>query len=99
MHRFRSQRARNVLSVVQIAATLVLLVNGGAILRTMQQLETIDPGMRVDGVLTLGSTSKPPATATTRRCRWRHACSTRYAVWRVDAAALAAVVRRLPCRR
>lgn len=53
MHRFRSQRARNVLSVVQIAATLVLLVNGGAILRTMQQLETIDPGMRVDGVLTL----------------------------------------------
>ncbi|HWS26080.1 MAG TPA: ADOP family duplicated permease [Xanthomonadales bacterium] len=53
LHRFRSQRARNLLSVVQIAATLVLLVNGGAILRTMQQLEAIDPGMRVDGVLTL----------------------------------------------
>lgn len=53
MQRFRGQRARNVLSVVQIAATLILLVNGGAILRSMQQLESMDPGMRVDGVLTL----------------------------------------------
>lgn len=53
MQRFRGQRARNVLSVVQIAATLVLLVNGGAILRTMQQLESMDPGMRVDGLLTM----------------------------------------------
>jgi predicted permease len=53
LQRFRGSRARHVLSVLQIAATLVLLVNGGAILRAMQQLEGINPGMRVDGILAM----------------------------------------------
>lgn len=53
LQRFRSQRARHLLAVLQIGATLVLLVNGGAILRAMQQLDGLDPGMRMDGVLTM----------------------------------------------
>ncbi len=53
MQRFRGQRAQQLLSVLQVAATLVLLVGGGAILRATQQSEVTDPGIRVDGVLTL----------------------------------------------
>ena len=53
MKRFRGQRAQQVLSVLQVTATLVLLVGGGAILRATQQSEVTDPGIRVSGVLTL----------------------------------------------
>ncbi|MCP5477118.1 MAG: ABC transporter permease [Rhodanobacteraceae bacterium] len=51
MGRFRSTRARNVLAVVQIAATLVLLVSGGALMRALQELEDVNPGMRVEQTL------------------------------------------------
>lgn len=51
--RFRPQRAQQALAVLQVAATLVLLVGGGAILRATDQGEISDPGIIVDGVLTL----------------------------------------------
>ena len=51
--RFRGSRARNVLAVLQIAATLVLLVNGGALMRAMQEIDGINPGMRVEQTLAM----------------------------------------------
>lgn len=53
MQRFRGQRAQQLLSVLQVTATLVLLVGGAAILRATQKDEFSDPGMRIEGVLTL----------------------------------------------
>ncbi|GMU42910.1 MAG: ABC transporter permease [Xanthomonadales bacterium] len=51
--RFRPQRSQQLLAVLQVAATLVLLVGGGAILKATDQGEIADPGIKVDGVLTL----------------------------------------------
>lgn len=67
MQRFRGQRAQQALSVLQVTATLVLLVGGGAILRATQQSEVADPGIQVEGVLTaefdLGSAGYDSARA------------------------------------
>jgi putative ABC transport system permease protein len=48
------QRARKVLIVTQIALALVLLTGSGLMLRSFQQLRTLDPGFHADGVMTLG---------------------------------------------
>ncbi len=53
LQRFRSQRSQQVLSVLQVAATLILIVGGGALLSATKQTEAIDPGIRIDGVLTV----------------------------------------------
>ncbi len=53
MQRFRPQRAQQALSVLQVIATLSLLVGGGAILRALYFSEITDPGIEVDRVLTV----------------------------------------------
>ncbi|HEX2252874.1 MAG TPA: ABC transporter permease [Thermoanaerobaculia bacterium] len=45
-------RARHLLVVAEIAAALVLLVGASLLLRTLWNLQQVDPGFRSDGVLT-----------------------------------------------
>ncbi|HLU25898.1 MAG TPA: ABC transporter permease [Longimicrobiales bacterium] len=48
------QRVRKALIVLQIALALVLLTGSGLMLRTFDRLRSVDPGIRPEGVLTLG---------------------------------------------
>ena len=49
----RRVRARQLLVVGEIALAVVLIVGGGLMVRTVQQLLSIDPGFRSEGVLTV----------------------------------------------
>jgi putative ABC transport system permease protein len=48
------QRLRSVLVVAQVAFSLVLLVGSGLMLRSFQRLLAVEPGIRPEGVVTLG---------------------------------------------
>jgi putative ABC transport system permease protein len=63
-----SQRVRELLSVSQVALTLVLLIGAGLLTRSFIRVLTIDPGYRVDSALVLDITSAGFAdTAAQRR--------------------------------
>jgi macrolide transport system ATP-binding/permease protein len=47
----RRSRLRNVLVVLQIALSLVVLIGGGLVLRTLQQLQTMNPGFNPQNAL------------------------------------------------
>ena len=47
-------RTRNVLVAAQLALALVLLVGSGLMLRSFQQLRSVDPGIDPEGLLTVG---------------------------------------------
>ncbi|HEX7297307.1 MAG TPA: ABC transporter permease, partial [Pyrinomonadaceae bacterium] len=47
----RRSRLRSVLVVVQIALSLVVLISGGLVVRTMQQLRTMNPGFNPSNML------------------------------------------------
>ncbi|MGH7575063.1 MAG: ABC transporter permease [Longimicrobiales bacterium] len=47
-------RARKTLIVGQVALALVLLTSSGLMVRSLQRLNAVDPGMRPDNVLTVG---------------------------------------------
>jgi predicted permease len=49
----KTEGVRSMLVVAQVAASVVLLVSCGLLLRAMLQVEQTDPGFRTDGVLTL----------------------------------------------
>jgi predicted permease len=49
----RKERLRGALVVAEIAASVVLLVTSGLLIRAMLRIEGTDPGFRVDRVLTL----------------------------------------------
>jgi predicted permease len=49
----KTERLRSALVVAQVAASVVLLVSCGLLLRAMLQVQRTDPGFRTDGVLTL----------------------------------------------
>ena len=53
-------RARNVLVVGQVALALVLLVGSGLMVRSFQQLRSVDPGFDAEGVMTF-RLSPPPS--------------------------------------
>jgi putative ABC transport system permease protein len=48
-----AMRLRNGLVVVEVALALMLLVGAGLLLRSLQQLQAVDTGMRSEGVLAL----------------------------------------------
>lgn len=63
----RKQRSRSVLVVVEVTASVVLLVSAGLLLRALHRLQAVDPGFRTEGVLTLRTALPLPkyeATAT-----------------------------------
>ncbi|MBL8230130.1 MAG: ABC transporter permease [Bryobacterales bacterium] len=47
------QRARSVLVTAEVALSVVLLVSGGLLVRSMWNIQSINPGFRTDGVLTM----------------------------------------------
>ena len=49
----RKERLRSALVVAEIAATVVLLVSSGLLIRALWRLQNVDPGFRTAGVLTL----------------------------------------------
>ena len=46
----RKQRARSVLVAIEIAASVVLLISSGLLMRTMWRIQAVDPGFRADSV-------------------------------------------------
>jgi putative ABC transport system permease protein len=66
------QRVRKALIVTQIALAVVLITGSGLMLRSFNRLRAVDPGIRPDGVLTLGVSigeqiEKPRAAAAYQR--------------------------------
>lgn len=53
-------RARNALVVTQVAMALLLLVGSGLMVRSFQELRTVDPGFESDGLITF-QLSPPPS--------------------------------------
>jgi putative ABC transport system permease protein len=49
----RGKMFRNTLVVAEVALATVMLVGAGLLIKTFSKLETIDPGVRADGVLTM----------------------------------------------
>ncbi len=49
----RRQRVRSALVMVEVMASVVLLVSSGLLMRAMWRLQTLDPGFRAENVLTL----------------------------------------------
>ena len=53
-------RARQIMVIGEIALSVVLIVGGGLMIRTVQRIMSIDPGFQSDGVLTM-ELSVPPS--------------------------------------
>jgi predicted permease len=47
------QRVRSILVVVEVMASVVLLISSGLLVRAMWKLQAVDPGFRVQNILTL----------------------------------------------
>lgn len=48
----RKERLRGALVVVEVAASVVLLIAAGLLMRAIQRVNQVDPGFRVEGILT-----------------------------------------------
>src|SRR5438093_6047390 len=59
----RRERARSTLVVAEVTASVVLLVCCGLLLRALWRVQTVDPGFRADGVLTLRTALPQPRYA------------------------------------
>ncbi|HEX9941883.1 MAG TPA: ABC transporter permease [Thermoanaerobaculia bacterium] len=67
----RTQRLRAALVVVEVAASAVLLVTSGLLIRAVWRIQTIDPGFVADNVLTLQTALPlPKYEATARRAQF-----------------------------
>lgn len=63
----RTQRLRAALVVVEVAASVVLLVSSGLLIRAVWAIEAVDPGFRAGQVLTVRTALPLPAYAVTAR--------------------------------
>jgi putative ABC transport system permease protein len=63
----RKERLRSSLVVVEIVASVVLLVSAGLLMRSLWSIRSIDPGFRTEGVLTLRTALPLPQYAATAR--------------------------------
>jgi predicted permease len=67
----RTQRLRAALVVVEVAASVVLLVTSGLLIRAVWRIQTVDPGFVADDVLTLQTALPlPKYEATARRAQF-----------------------------
>lgn len=93
LQRFRSQRTQQVLSVLQVATTLVLVVAGAGVLRATAYSDIANPGIEVARVLTFEFDLSTSGYDTTRALPVAGSLlDAARAVPGVDDAALAAVV-------
>jgi predicted permease len=78
-----SQRVREVLSVSQVALTLVLLIGAALLTRSFVRVLTVNPGYRTDSALVLDMTSPglPNAEARRRHVAIQHEVMTRLKAW------------------
>jgi putative ABC transport system permease protein len=60
-------RARQLMVIGEIALSVVLIVAGGLMIRTVQRIMSIDPGFRSEGVLTMELSVPPSRYATDAR--------------------------------
>jgi predicted permease len=63
----RSGRIRSVLVIAQVAASVVLLVTSGLLVRAFWKIQAIDPGFHADGVLTMRTSLPLPKYDSTAR--------------------------------
>ena len=63
----RKERLRSALVIVEVMASVVLLVSAGLLMRALWRIEATDPGFHADGVLTLRTALPMPKYAATAR--------------------------------
>lgn len=63
----RTQRLRAALVIVEVAASVVLLITSGLLIRAVWRIQAIDPGFTADNVLTLRTTLPLPKYESTAR--------------------------------
>jgi predicted permease len=63
----RKQRLRSVLVVAEVIASVVLLVSSGLLLRALWRVQSVDPGFRSEGILTLRTALPLPKYDSTAR--------------------------------
>src|SRR6185312_5909557 len=69
----RRARLRSVLVVVEVTASVVLLVSSGLLLRALARVESTDPGFRTAGVVTMRTAlPRPQYDSNTVRERYYH---------------------------
>ncbi len=61
----RGQRVRAALVITEVAASVVLLISAGLLLRALWRIQSVDPGFRPDSVLTLRTALPMPKYAMT----------------------------------
>jgi predicted permease len=61
----RRQRARSILVIIEVTASIVLLVCSGLLMRAIWRIHSVEPGFRSDGVLTLRTALPFPKYLTT----------------------------------
>ena len=61
------QRLRAALVVTEVAASVVLLISAGLLLRALWRIQAVDPGFRTEGVLTLRTALPTPKYESTAR--------------------------------
>jgi predicted permease len=67
----RRERLRGALTIAEVTLSVVLLVSCGLLIRALWRLQTVDPGFRSDGVLTMRtSLPMPKYAATMNRVRF-----------------------------
>ena len=62
-----AERLRSTLVIAEVAASVALLATSGLLLRALWKLQGVDPGFRVENVLTLGTSLPMPKYETTAR--------------------------------
>ena len=63
----RTERARSALVAIEIAASVVLLISSGLLVRTMWRVQAVDPGFRGDSVSMMRTALPPEKYAITAR--------------------------------
>ncbi len=62
-----TERLRSALVVAEVTASVALLIGSGLLIRALWRIQSVDPGFRASGVLTLRTTLPLPQYAETRK--------------------------------